>query len=136
MTTNTEENELDDKDSVMPPIFHPEQSDNKEDLIDPFYAEPTPEPVPPSKKTTKETTSEPDSDSLSEPSVLTREGSMEHLTPKEIARNKKGSYQPIFTTLDERTKEYLWGDARKTHILGQYEGLESGEYLLTPNKRI
>ena len=44
----------DDEDIFMPPLIYPEDSDNKESLIDPPSAEPTPQPVTPIEKPTKE----------------------------------------------------------------------------------
>ena len=56
---------------------------------------------------------------------------MGHLYPKDIIRYQKGPDPPIFATLEERTKEALWGDTWKTRILGQDESLEAGEDLIT-----
>ena len=81
--------------------------------------EPTPDPGPPSEKTTKEPTLEPNYDVLSEPSAPMREDSMGHLAPKEIVRYQKGSDQPRFVTLEDRTKEAPWGDTWKIRILVQ-----------------
>ena len=86
MVTNTVDSDLDNKDSVMPPLIYPEESDNKESLSDPPSAEPTPDPRPPRVKPTMEPNSEPDYDALSEASAPMREDSMGHLSPKDIMR--------------------------------------------------
>ena len=57
---------------------------------------------------------------------------MGNLAPKYIVQYQKGSDPPIFSTLEERTKEDPWGDAWKIRILGQYKSLEAVEDLLTP----
>ena len=85
----------------MPLLIYPEESDDEESLsnptslvptfveatsVEPASVEPTPYPGPPIKKPTKELTPQPDSDALSEHSTPTREGSMEHIAPKDIMR--------------------------------------------------
>ena len=78
---------------------------------------------------------EPDSDALSELPTHTRGGSTGHLSPKDILRYHKGSYQPRLFTLEERTKEAPWGDTWKIRlILVQDKILEVGEDLLTPTE--
>ena len=56
---------------------------------------------------------------------------MVRLYPKDIRRYQKGSDSPIFSTIEERTKEAPWGDTWKIRILGQDKSLEAGEDLLT-----
>ena len=51
-----------------------------------------------------------------------------------ITRHHKVSDPPIFSTLEESTKEDPWGDTWKPKILGQDRILEAGEYLLTPTE--
>ena len=46
-------------------------------------------------------------------------------------RHQKGSYPPIFATLEECTKEDSWGDTWKIRILVQDEILEVVEDLQT-----
>ena len=65
VVTYTEEINSDDKDSMMPLLIYPEESNNEESLRDPTSVEPTPEPVPPNEKPIEELISEPDSDVLS-----------------------------------------------------------------------
>ena len=84
----------------MPSLIYPEESESKEDdpcesPSDPPSVEPTLEPGPTSEKPAKEPTLEPNYDALSEPSAPTREGSIEHLDPKYIARYQKGLDPPI-----------------------------------------
>ena len=114
VVTDTDDSDLDDKDSVMPLLIYPENSEDEEYLRDPPSADPTTEPGTPSEKPTGKLTSKPDYNTLSEPSAPTREDYMGHLSPKDIERYQKGSYPPIFTTLEERTKEAPWGDTRKS----------------------
>ena len=47
---------------------------------------------------------------------------------------QKGSDLPIFSTLEEHTKEASWRDTCKFQILCQYYNLEEGEDLLTPTE--
>ena len=56
---------------------------------------------------------------------------MGHPSPRYIVIYQKGTYLPIFYTLDERTKEVPWGDTWKIRILGQDKSLEAGKDLLT-----
>ena len=87
----------------------------------------TPDPGPPSEKNTKEPTSEPDYDYLSENSATMREGSMGHLSRKDIMRYQKGSDPPRFSTLEECTKETPWRETWKIRVVGQDKILEAGE---------
>ena len=112
----------------MPQLIYPEYSKDKEEdpnesLSDRITTDPTPEPGPPSEKSTEEPISEPDSDTLSHPYVPTREISMRHLSPGDIVRYQKGSDPPIFSTLEERTKEDPWGDTSKIRNVSQHESL-------------
>ena len=93
MVTDTEDSDLDDKDSATPSLIYPEESKDEESLSDPPSAESTPEIGPPSEKTTKELTSEPDYDALSEPSAPTRENSMGHLSQTYIVTIKVNIHQ-------------------------------------------
>ena len=99
MVTYTEYSELEEKDSVMPPLIYPEKYDNEDSLSDPPSVEPTPDPGPLSEKPTKEPTSGPDSDALSEPSAPRREDSMGHLAPGDIVQYQKESDSPRFAIL-------------------------------------
>ena len=137
--TETEDSESDDEYRVMPPLIYPEDYDEEED--DPHespnyltFTGTTPEPEPPGKKPTNEPTFEDNSDSLSGPSAPTKEFYMGNLSPREIVIYQKGSYPPRFVTLEELTKEDLWGDTCKIRILGQYKSLEAVEDLLNPTK--
>ena len=56
---------------------------------------------------------------------------MGHPYPTYVVRYQKGSYPPIFYTLEECTKEAPWGDTRKIRIFGQDKSLEAGEDFLT-----
>ena len=110
METDTGGSDLDDKESVLPPLFYLEYSNNKKDDPQKYLSkspsvELNPEPRPPNENPTKEPTLEPDYDSISQPSAPTREGSMRHLTPLDITRYQKWSYPHRFSTLEERTKE-------------------------------
>ena len=58
---------------------------------------------------------------------------MGHLAPKYIVRYQKGSDPPVFSTLEEHTKEAPWVDIWIIRIWGQDNILEAGEDLLTPN---
>ena len=57
-----------------------------------------------------------------------------HLAPKDTVRYHKGSYPPIFATVEESTKEDTCRDTRKIRIWGQDKSLEPGEDLITPTK--
>ena len=75
----------------MPLLIYPHESNDEEDNScespsDPPSADITLEPGPQREKPTEETTSEPNYDALSEPSALTREGSMGKLSPVDIVR--------------------------------------------------
>ena len=86
MVTDMEDSDLDNKDSMMPPLIYPEESDDEESLSNIPSVEPTLEPGPPSEKPTEEPTSEPNYDALSEPYVPAREDSVVCLAPKDIVR--------------------------------------------------
>ena len=93
----------------MPPLIYPEESNHEEYPSDPPSTNPTLDHVPPSQKPTREQTSEPDYDALSERFAPTREGSKGCLAPKYILRYHNGPDPPIFSILEERTKEAPWG---------------------------
>ena len=59
---------------------------------------------------------------------------MYHMSAKDIVIYRKESDQPIFTTIEENTKEAPWGDTCKIWILVQDKSLKAGEDLLTPTK--
>ena len=61
MVTETEDSNSDDKDSMMPPLIYPGDSNDEESLSNPPSAEPMLEPGTPSEKSTEEPTLEPDS---------------------------------------------------------------------------
>ena len=86
MVTDTEDRNLYNKDSVIPPLIYLEDYNDNDSSSKPPSVETTPEPGPPREKPTEEPTLEPNYDALSEPSVPTREGSMGHISPKEIMR--------------------------------------------------
>ena len=65
VVTEMEERNSDKKDSMMPSLIHPEDSDNQESLSNPHSAEPTTEPRTPNEKYAKGLTSEPNFDALS-----------------------------------------------------------------------
>ena len=65
MVTDTDDRELEYKDSVMPPLIYLEESNDEESINEPPSVDPTPNTGPPREKPTKEPTSEPDSDALS-----------------------------------------------------------------------
>ena len=44
---------------------------------------------------------------------------MGQLDPGDIVQYQKEPHLPIFSTLEERTKEASWGDTQKIHILDQ-----------------
>ena len=104
LTTDTEDSNLYNEESVLPTLFYLEESNNKKDdpnesLSNSPSVEHNPEPRPPNEKSTKELTSEPDYDSISATSALTIEVSMRHLTLLDIMRYQKGSDLPRFSTL-------------------------------------
>ena len=86
VVTETEDSNLDYKDSVIPPLIYLEESENEDSMIEPPSADPTLDPRRPRDKPTKELTLVPNSNALSEPFAPTREDSMGHLAPKYIVR--------------------------------------------------
>ena len=143
MVTDTDDSELDDKNTAMPPLIYLEDSGNEEDNphespSDPPSADPNPEFGPSSKKPTSET----DYSALLEPYAPMRESSMGHLSPIEIMRYQKGSCPAKFATLEEHTKEaprvYRWELPVNKHFLTvvlaiyHYVG-RMGEFSLPPN---
>ena len=109
MVTDTDDRELDYKDSVMPPLIYPEESNDEESISDSTSAEPTLNTGPPSEKSTKEPILEPDSDALSEPPAPRRENSMGHIAPGDIVQYQKESDSPRFAIIEDCTKESPWG---------------------------
>ena len=67
----------------------------------------------------------PNYDTLSENSTPTQDFSMGHLSPVYIVKYQKESDPPIFSTLDEHTKEAPWRDTWKIRFLVQDKILEA-----------
>ena len=112
---DTKDSDSNDEDSVMNPLIHLEDSENKENIhgyspSKPPTSDPTREPVNTSNIYTKEPTSEPNPGTSPDPSAHTRVDNKGHLAPGYIIKYQKGSYLHIFATLEKITKEPPWGD--------------------------